>query len=89
MNESRATRFQRERRRTQTAGVIGGAIVLGVLSFTGAGASLAAWAQWFVVTGSGWIAAPAALVDASAEPPESQGYQETEHVRAYYAKARI
>ena len=35
------------------------------------------------------LAAPAALVDAPAETPTSEGYQETAHVRAYYAKARI
>ena len=62
MNESRATRYQRERRRTQTAGVIGGALVLGVLSFTGAGASLSAWAHGFVEGLPRWIIEPAALV---------------------------
>ena len=35
------------------------------------------------------LAAPAALVDAPAETPTSDGYRETAHVRAYYAKARI
>ena len=35
------------------------------------------------------IAAPAAFVGTPEAKPESQGYQETEHVRNYYATARI
>ena len=33
--------------------------------------------------------APAAIVDATEPKPASQGYQETEHVRSYYATTRI
>jgi DMSO/TMAO reductase YedYZ molybdopterin-dependent catalytic subunit len=35
------------------------------------------------------LASPAALVDAPEAKPASQGYQETEHVRNYYATTRI
>ena len=35
------------------------------------------------------LASPAALVEAPAAKPASQGYQETEHVRNYYATTRI
>jgi hypothetical protein len=35
------------------------------------------------------LAAPAALVEPPAAKPQSQGYQETEHVRNYYATTRI
>ena len=35
------------------------------------------------------LAAPAAIVDTPAAKPQSQGYQETEHVRNYYATTRI
>jgi STE24 endopeptidase len=62
MNESRATRYQRERRRAQTAGVVAGGIVLAVLAFTGAGPALAGWARGTV---SGWpsmLAAPLTLL---------------------------
>src|SRR5436190_9479918 len=55
MNESRATRFQRGRRRAQAAGVVSGGVVLAMLALTPAGAGLASWAThlaegwpWFV-----------------------------------------
>ena len=35
------------------------------------------------------LASPQALVEAPAAKPASQGYQETEHVRNYYATTRI
>jgi len=35
------------------------------------------------------VAAPAAVVEAPADPPRSQGYRETDHVRTYYATTRI
>ena len=35
------------------------------------------------------LAAPAALVETAEPKRESQGYQETEHVRDYYATTRI
>jgi hypothetical protein len=35
------------------------------------------------------LAAPAALVDAPKTTAESRGYQETQHVRDYYATTRI
>ena len=35
------------------------------------------------------LASPAALVEAPATKPASQGYQETEHVRDYYATTRV
>jgi hypothetical protein len=34
-------------------------------------------------------AAPAAVVETTGAKPASQGYQETEHVRTYYATTRI
>jgi len=35
------------------------------------------------------LASPAALVEAPAAKPAAQGYQETEHVRRYYATTRL
>lgn len=35
------------------------------------------------------LAAPAAIVDSPQAKPASRGYQETEHVRDYYATTRI
>ena len=35
------------------------------------------------------LATPAALVDAAGTDAKSQGYQETAHVRNYYATTRI
>lgn len=35
------------------------------------------------------LASPAALVEAPEAKPASQGYQETEHVRSYYATTRL
>ena len=35
------------------------------------------------------LASPAGLIQTPAEKPASQGYQETEHVRNYYATTRI
>ena len=35
------------------------------------------------------LASPAALVEAPATKPASQGYQETEHVRDYYTTTRV
>ena len=48
----------------------------------GAGAAGAASA-------SALAAAPAAIVEATEPKPASQGYQETDHVRTYYATTRI
>src|SRR4029453_89697 len=50
MNESKATRYQRERRRAHVGGVIAGSLVLGVLALTPAGGILAAWAQGVVAS---------------------------------------
>jgi hypothetical protein len=35
------------------------------------------------------LAAPAAMVETAKAAPKSQGYQETDHVRNYYATTRI
>ena len=35
------------------------------------------------------LGAPAAIVESAESKPESQGYQETEHVRRYYATTRL
>lgn len=35
------------------------------------------------------LASPAALIEAPEAKPASQGYQETEHVRNYYATTRL
>jgi STE24 endopeptidase len=43
MNESKATRYQRARRRAQAAGLASGGVMLAVLAFTPAGRHLAAW----------------------------------------------
>jgi len=48
----------------------------------GAGAAGAASA-------SALAAAPAAIVEPAESKPGSQGYQETEHVRRYYATTRL
>src|SRR4051794_11649443 len=45
MNESKATRFQRNRRRTQALGVASGGVLLGVLAFTPLGPALAGWSR--------------------------------------------
>jgi len=45
MNESRAARYQRLRRRAQAAGILSGGALLAVLAFTPAGRALAAWAE--------------------------------------------
>jgi len=51
MNESRATRYQRSRRRAQAVGVACGGIWLAVLAFTPVGPALANWSR--VETGPG------------------------------------
>jgi hypothetical protein len=38
-----------------------------------------------VASASAVAAAPAAIIEPAQSKPESQGYQETEHVRRYYA----
>ena len=35
------------------------------------------------------LAAPAAIVEGAEAEPASKGYQETEHVRRYYASTRV
>jgi STE24 endopeptidase len=45
MNETKAARFQRGRRRAKVGGVVSAAAVLVVLAFTPAGAALAAWTR--------------------------------------------
>ena len=45
MNESRAARYQRLRRRAQAAGILSGGALLAILAFTPAGRALAAWAE--------------------------------------------
>ena len=45
MNESRAARYQRLRRRAKAAGILSGGALLAVLAFTPAGRALAAWAE--------------------------------------------
>lgn len=51
MNESKATRYQRGRRRAQAAGLLSGGILLLVLALTPAGSGLAGWAAGF---GQAW-----------------------------------
>ena len=62
MNESKATRYQRGRRRAHAAGVLSGGIVLAVLALTSVGASLGAWGQGVVASWPGIFRLPAALV---------------------------
>jgi len=45
MNESKASRYQRLRRRTRAAAVVSGGVMLAILALTPASASLAAWAR--------------------------------------------
>ena len=45
MNESRATRYQRNRRRAQALGVAAGGVLLALLAFTPLGAVLAGWSR--------------------------------------------
>jgi hypothetical protein len=42
-----------------------------------------------VASASAVAAAPAAIIEPAQSKPESQGYQETEHVRRYYATTRL
>jgi STE24 endopeptidase len=51
MNESKATRYQRGRRRAQAAGVVCGGVLLAILAFTPLGRALAEWSR--VETGPG------------------------------------
>jgi hypothetical protein len=48
----------------------------------GAGAAGAASA-------SALAAAPAAIIEPAESKPDAQGYQETEHIRRYYATTRL
>jgi MFS family permease len=59
MNESRATRYQRARRRAHAAGVLSGGAVLLALALTPAGAGLAGWADG---ASRGWAPALAPAV---------------------------
>ncbi len=62
MNESKATRYQRSKRRAQAAGVASGGLLLGLLALTPAGVWLAAWATGI---GPAWpeaLRVPAAFV---------------------------
>jgi Zn-dependent protease with chaperone function len=61
MNESRAARHQRCRRRARAAGVLSGGALLAVLAFTPAGRALAAWAESLTSTLPSPIASAAAL----------------------------
>ncbi|HUL73536.1 MAG TPA: M48 family metalloprotease [Vicinamibacterales bacterium] len=45
MNETKAARYQRLRRRARAAGLLSGAVMLAALAFTPAGPRLAAWAE--------------------------------------------
>ena len=51
MNESRATRYQRLRRRARAVGLSSGALMIGVLAVTPAGRGLATWTEGLV---GGW-----------------------------------
>lgn len=62
MNESKATRYQREKRRAQAAGVLSGGALLAVLALTPAGAGLAAWAANAVASWPWLVQTPVALV---------------------------
>jgi STE24 endopeptidase len=59
MNESRATRYQRERRRARAVGFVSGGLMLALVALTPIGHVLAAWAESF---GRGLPAAPHAAV---------------------------
>src|SRR5687768_6847435 len=61
MNESRAARYQRLRRRAQATGVLSGGALLAILAFTPAGGALAAWAESFASPLPRAIASAAAL----------------------------
>ena len=61
MNESRAARHQRLRRRAQAAGVLSGGALLAVLAFTPAGRAVAAWAESLASPLPAPIASAAAL----------------------------
>ena len=51
MNESKATRYQRSRRRAQAAGVVCGGVLLGVLAFTPLGRALGDWCRIYLGPG--------------------------------------
>jgi STE24 endopeptidase len=62
MNESTATRFQREQRRSRAAGVAGGLLVSAVLALTPGAGGLADWARSIASALPPFLAGPAALV---------------------------
>ena len=62
MNESKATRYQRGKRRAQAAGVLSGGVLLMVLALTSAGSGIAAWTAGSVASWPWLLRAPAALV---------------------------
>jgi Zn-dependent protease with chaperone function len=62
MNESRAARYQRLRRRAKAAGILSGGALLAILAFTPAGRALAAWAASLASPLPSPIASAAALV---------------------------
>jgi Zn-dependent protease with chaperone function len=61
MNESRAARYQRLRRRAHAAGILSGGALLAVLAFTPAGRALAEWAESLASPLPAPIASAAAL----------------------------
>jgi len=62
MNESKATRYQRGKRRAQAAGVLSGGLVLAVLALTSAGARVAGWAGGLVASWPAIFRAPVELI---------------------------
>jgi STE24 endopeptidase len=62
MNESKATRYQRGKRRAQAVGVLSGGALLAVLALTPAGAWLAAWVAGITASWPWLLRAPLALV---------------------------
>lgn len=62
MNESRADRHQRLKRRAQAAGTLGGGLLLSILAFSPAGAGLSAWARALTASLPEPLAAIAALI---------------------------
>jgi STE24 endopeptidase len=62
MNETRAARYQRLRRRTRSLGVLCGGVLLGIMALTPAGAATAAWAAAVTSDVPGPLAPMSALV---------------------------
>ncbi len=62
MNETKASRYQRLRRRAQSSGVVSGGLMLALVALTPAARAIADWAGGFGRTAGGWLGGVVSLV---------------------------